>query len=140
MTGKNDEALSKLKPLIGNTSLNKFTEGILKQALGNICRSAADWHSAVIYFKESIKLAKDLGEKAREAERKAELGRAYRSAGLYAKALKRQRIYYNFALHRGDMAALALACGYLGFTNYSLNQPDYDTAVVFLSSRLELAR
>ena len=41
MTGKNDEALSKLKPLIGNTSLNKFTEGILKQALGNICRSAA---------------------------------------------------------------------------------------------------
>ena len=140
MTGKNDEALSKLKPLIGNTSLNKFTEGILKQALGNICRSAADWHSAVIYFKESIKLAKDLGDKAREAERKAELGRAYRSAGLYAKALKRQRIYYNFALHRGDMAALALACGYLGFTNYSLNQPDYDTAVVFLSSRLELAR
>ena len=140
MTGKNDEALSKLKPLIGNTSLNKFTEGILKQALGNICRSAADWHSAVIYFKESIKLAKDLGDKAREAERKAELGRAYRSAGLYAKALKRQRIYYNFALHRGDIAALALACGYLGFTNYSLNQPDYDTAVVFLSSRLELAR
>ena len=28
----------------------------------------------------------------------------------------------------------------MGFTNYSLNQPDYDTAVVFLSSRLQLAR
>ena len=92
------------------------------------------------YFKESIKVAKDVGDKAREVERKAELGRAYRSAGLYAKALKRQRLYYDFALHRGDIAALALACGYLGFTNYSLNQPDYDTAIVYLSSRLQLSR
>jgi len=98
-TGKNDEALSRLKPLTGNTSLSRFTEGVLKQALGNICRSAADFHGAVTYFKESIKVAKDVGDKAREVERKAELGRAYRSAGLYAKALKRQRLYYDFALH-----------------------------------------
>lgn len=139
-TGKNDEALSRLKPLTGNTSLSRFTEGVLKQALGNICRSAADFHGAVMYFKESIKVAKDVGDKAREVERKAELGRTYRSAGLYAKALKRQRLYYDFALHRGDIAALALACGYLGFTNYSLNQPDYDTAIVYLSSRLQLSR
>ena len=139
-TGKNDEALARLKPLTGNTSLSKFTEGVLKQALGNICRSAADFHGAMTYFKESIKVAKDVGDKVREIERKAELGRTYRSAGLYAKALKRQHMYYDFALHRGDIASLALACGSLGFTNYSLNQPDYDIAVVYLSSRLELSR
>ena len=82
-TGKNDEALSRLKPPTENTSLRKFTEGVLKQALGNICRPSADFHGsrAVTYFKESIRVTKDVGDKAREVERKAELGRTYHSDG-----------------------------------------------------------
>ena len=46
-----------------NTSLSKFTEGVLKQALGNICRSAADFHGAVTCFKESITVTKDVGDR-----------------------------------------------------------------------------
>ena len=71
-TGKNDEALSRLKPPTENTSLRKFTEGVLKQALGNICRPSADFHGsrAVTYFKESIRVTKDVGDKAGSRSRK----------------------------------------------------------------------
>ena len=69
-TGKNDEALSRLKPPTENTSLSKFTEGVLKQALGNIFRSSADFHGAVTYFKESIRVTKDVGDKAGSRSRK----------------------------------------------------------------------
>lgn len=137
--GQNTEALSKLRPLVGNPSLSKFTEGILKQALGNICRSTASWHSAITFLEESIKLAHDMGDLARAAERSAELGRVYRSSGQYQRALELQKQFYDFALSRGDLSSLAAACGYLGFTTYSLTQPDFDKAVVYLATRLSLS-
>lgn len=137
--GQNTEALSKLRPLVGNPSLSKFTEGILKQALGNICRSTASWHSAISFLEESIKLAHDMGDLARAAERTAELGRVYRSSGQYQNALDLQKQFYDFALSRGDLSSLAAACGYLGFTTYSLTQPDFDKAVTYLATRLSLS-
>ena len=137
--GKNTEALSKLSPLVGNPSLSNFTEGMLKEALGSIYRSVANWHSAVQFFEESIRLADEAGDKVRVAERRALLGRVYRSSGQYQRALELQEQFYEFALSRGDKSSLASACGFIGFTNYSLTQPDYDKAVTFLATRLHLS-
>ena len=44
----------------------------------------------------------------------------------------------EFALSRGDKASLAAACGFIGFTNYSLTT-NYDKAVTFLATRLHLS-
>lgn len=137
--GKNTVAFSKLRPLVGNPSLSKFTEGILKQALGNICRSTASWRSAISFLEESIQLAHDMGDLARAAERSAELGRVYRSSGQYQHALELQREFYDFALSRGDLSSVAAACGYMGFTTYSLTQPNFDKAVTYLASRLSIS-
>lgn len=137
--GHNTEALSKLNPLVGNTSLSKFTEGMLKQALGNIYRSTANWHSAICFFEEAIELADGMGDKPRAAERRAELGRVYRSSGQYQHALDLQKQFYDLALLRGDIASLAAACGYMGFTNFSLTKPDFDAAVTYLATRLSLS-
>ncbi|CAI8024972.1 Tetratricopeptide repeat protein 28 [Geodia barretti] len=137
--GKNTEALSKLSPLVSNPSLSNFTEGLLNEALGSIYRSIANWHSAVQFFEESIRLADEAGDKVRVAERRALLGRVYRSSGQYQRALELQEQFYEFALSRGDKSSLASACGFIGFTNYSLTQPDYDKAVTFLATRLHLS-
>lgn len=137
--GRNTEALSRLSPLVGNASLSMFTEGILKQALGNVYRSTANWHSAIGFFEESIQLADDMGDEVQAAERRAELGRVYRSSGQYQRALELQKQLYDFALSRGDIASLATACGFMGFTNYSLTQPDFDKAITYLATRLNLS-
>ncbi len=138
--GRNDEALASLLPLLDRDGLSKFSEGILTQALGNVFRSAADWHSAVKYLKRSIQIAVELEDKARVAERTGELGRAYRASGLFADALRLQHEFYDFALSRGDVAGLAAACGYIGFTTYSLSIPDYTEAITFLSCRSVLSQ
>ena len=88
--GKNTDALSRLSPLVGNPTLGHFTEGLLKEALGSIYRSIANWHSAVKFFEESIQLAEEAGDKVRVAERTALLGRVYRSSGQYQRALELQ--------------------------------------------------
>ena len=137
--GKNTEALSNLSPLVGNPSLSNFSVGVLKEALGSIYRSIANWHSAVKFFEESIHLAVEAGDEVRVAKRKAVLGRVYRASGQYQRALELQKQFHDFALSRGDVAGLAAACGFIGFTNYSLAQPDYENAVMYLATRLNLS-
>ena len=138
--GRNDEVISNLTPLITNPSLSTTTKGMLFQVLGNVYRSAADWHNSIYYFKESIAIAKKSGDLIKAMERKAELGRAYRSSGCHSKALKRQKKFLDFALSRGDRSGAAAACGYTGFTNYSMQQPRYSEAVKYFTCRLELCK
>ena len=140
-TGKNAEAFAALKALLDDPSrsLSQRSLGLLYQTLANISRSQADFHSAEKYFQQSIAVAKEVGDTAMVLERTGELGRVYRSSGVYQKALELQKQLYSFALSRGDKATLAAACGYLGFTYYSKSSCDYDKAVMYLASRHELA-
>ena len=67
------------------------------------------------------------------------MGRVYRSSGLHQKALTLQKVAYEAAIERGDMAQLAAVCGYIGFTNYSLRQPNHKEAIRYLGVRLLIA-
>lgn len=137
-TGNNNEPLEKLTPLLSG-SFGIVSRIVLHQALGNIYRSAADWHSSKIHFKEAIHLAKDNGYVCRAVECKAELGRAYRSSGCHSKALKHQEKLLKFATSRGDTFGIASACGYIGFTYYSMGRQYYSEAAKYLYSRLLLS-
>ena len=137
--GKNDEALEKLTPLLVDPRLSPKNIALLKRTLGNIYRSAANWHLAEKFLSEAIELAKELTDEIHEMEWTGELGRVYRSSGLHHEAIKRQKEAYKAALARGDIARLAAACGYIGFTMYSLPSPNYNEAVRYLGTRLLLA-
>ena len=137
--GDNSGPLIKLTPLI-DSSLCIPTQVILFQALGNIYRSAADWHKSTSHFKKAIQLARVSGDISKAMECKAELGRAYRSSGCHSKALKRQRKLLEFAQERSDTSNVANACGYIGFTYYSMGKQHYDEAVKYLSCKLELCK
>ena len=139
ITGSNDKPIEKLKPLVGKDGLSVSTKGILHQALGNIYRSAADWHNSQYNFKESIRLAKE-GDLYDVMERKAELGRMYRSSGCHSKALKRQKSFLQFSICQGYRYSVAAACGYIGFTYYSMGKSHYEEAVRYLYCRLELSK
>ena len=138
-TGKNKEPIESLIPLLSQP-LNAEALIVLNQALANIFRSAADYHNSKKHFKEAIRLAKSIGCTWRVMECKGELGRAYRSSGCYSKALKRQEKFLNFATGRGDVLGTASACGYVGFTNFSMGLKYYTEAVKYLYSRLMLCK
>ena len=137
--GKNDEALANLTPLLSNPKLTPRNFAFLKHTLGNIYRSAANWHLAEKLLSEAIELAKELNDTIHEMEWTGELGRVYRSSGLHHEAIKRQKEAYKAALKRGDIARLAASCGYIGFTMYSLPTPNYSEAIKYLGTRLLLA-
>ncbi len=138
-TGNNREPLECLVPLL-EQSLNAETSVILHQSLGNIYRSAANWHSSKKHFKEAIRLAKLNNYTCKAMECRAELGRAYRSSGCHSKALKRQEKFLQFAVSRGDVYSTAAACGYVGFTYFSMGSKFYDEATKYLYSKLKLSK
>ena len=138
--GSNSEPLKNLTPLLNKSSLSVATETVLQQALGNIYRSAADYHNAKGHLKEAIKLAKKNGDILKATECKAHLGRVYRSSGCYSKALKCQKKLLDFALESGDTLNIAAACGYIGFTHYCMGERYYDEAVKYLYCKLELSK
>lgn len=135
--GKNNEALSHLLPLLGKQDMSPAVEGELKQLLGNIYRSAANWHDSVRYFEESISIARTLRDSVKEAERQGELGNVYRSSGWHKKALQLLQTSYDFSLSRGDVASLAAASGYIGFTYYTMGKQE--NALEYLVVRYKLA-
>ena len=138
--GKNDEALANLVPLLDSEEkLSLIMQGLLHRTLGNIYRSAANWHKAEYYLSSAVEIAKGLRDQVAEAKWTAELGRVYRSSGLHQKALVHQKAAYEVALKRGDVAQLAAVCGYIGFTNYSMKQPNHLEAIRYLGTRLLLA-
>jgi CHAT domain-containing protein/tetratricopeptide (TPR) repeat protein len=140
-SGKNDEPLDKLRALAVNIdTLSVKTKGTLHQAMGNIYRSAADFHNAKIQFKESIKLAKEEADEHKIMERKAELGRVYRSSGCYTKALKHQENFFRYSLNRGSVSHTGAACGYIGFTYFSMGRDYYDQSVKYLYCKLRLSK
>ncbi|XP_013401212.1 tetratricopeptide repeat protein 28 isoform X2 [Lingula anatina] len=121
-------------------SLSDENKGLLLQALGNACRSAAQWGPAKDHMREAISIAKKMGDKAREAERHCDLGTIYRSEGRIADALEHQRKLYDFALERGDMQGLCSACFGIGFSHYSTKpRPDYKQALLHLGLQKRLA-
>ena len=137
--GKNDEAIENLKPLLDNPSLTPRMVALLKRTLGNIYRSVANYHLAEKFISEAVELAKELKDSIHQMEWTGELGRVYRSSGLHHEAIKRQKEAFEAALARGDIARLAAACGYIGFTMYSLPSPNYSEAIKYLGTRLLLA-
>lgn len=139
-TSQNDKALEALKPLVTCEGLSISTRGTLHQSLGNIYRSIADFHNAQLHFKESIRLGKDEGDAYKVVERKAELGRVYRSSGCHSKALKRQKRFLEYCINHGYMYSVAVCSGYIGFTYYSMGKQEYENALKFLYTRLQLCK
>lgn len=139
--GDNKGPLNHLQPLLQESRLHDdITLIVLHQALGNVYRSAADWHNSTTHFKTAIQVAKRHGHISRVMECKGELGRAYRSSGCHSKALKRQEKFLKYAQSRGDTANVANACGYIGFTYYSMGKQHYEEAVKYLYTKLQLSR
>ena len=138
--GKNQEALDNLLPLLKKSTLSLSVLGLLKRSLGNVYRSAANWHLGEKYLSEAVEIAKSLGDVVQVNEWRCELGRVYRSAGLYKKALDLQKEAYEAALARGDIVRLAIASGCIGFTNYSLVVPNCNEAIKFLGTRFLLSK
>lgn len=138
--GKNQDALEKLTPLLTKSTLSTSVCALLKRSLGNVYRSAANWHLGEKYLCEAINIVKVLGDEVQLNEWKCELGRVYRSAGLHKKALELQKRAYEAALARGDIARLAIASGCIGFTNYSLVTPDCNEAIRYLGTRFLLSK
>ena len=139
--GRNDEVLNNLTPVLEESNhLNPLTLGLLKRTLGNTYRSAANWHLGEKFLSEAVKIAEECGDIIRAKEWKGELGRVYRSSGLHKCALELQKEAYEAALVRGDTARLASACGYIGFTNYSLAKPNHAEAIKYLGTRLYLCQ
>lgn len=139
--GRNDEVLNNLTPVLQESNhLSPLTLGLLKRTLGNTYRSAANWHLGEKFLSEAIKIAEESRDITRAKEWKGELGRVYRSSGLHKRALELQKEAYEAALVRGDTARLAAACGYIGFTNYSLAKPNHEEAIKYLGTRLYLCQ
>ena len=137
--GKNNDALAGLVPLLERKDLSPDKLALLHRALGNTYRSAANWHKAEHHLSLAVEMAKSHGDQARETEWTAELGRVYRSSGLLQKALTLQKVAYEAAIERGNVAQLAAVCGYIGFTNYSLQPPNHEEAIRYLGVRLLVA-
>lgn len=139
-SGNNTIPLQNLTPLLKVSSLDTCTQVVLHQALGNVYRSAADWHESKAHFKVAIRLAKGSGDLVKTMECKAELGRAYRSSGCHSKALKHQKRFLQYACGRGDVFNVASACGYIGFTYYSMGEKYHNDSIQHLYCKLLLSK
>lgn len=137
--GNNEEALTSLKPLLKESGNLSFTTlALLKRTVGNAYRSAANYHLGSQFLSEAVQMAETVKDTIHAKEWKGELGRISRSVGLYKQALELQKEAYEAALARGDVARLASACGYFGFTHYSLSKPNHAEAIKYLGTRLYL--
>ena len=136
--GKLKEAIDGLMPLLDEAiSLNLI--GCLHRSLGNVYRSANRFHEAETHLMKAIDIAVSMNDSIKVTEQTAELGRVYRSSGLHHKALSHQTKAYKAALQRGDVAQVASICGEIGFTNYSLKEPNHREAIRYIGLRLLLA-
>ncbi len=139
--GKLKEALAGLLPLLNEEqTLPIEISSCLHRSIGNVYRSANKFHDAETYLLKAVDLAISADDNKRKTEWMGELGRVYRSSGLHHKALLYQMKAYDNAIHRGDIAQLASICGEIGFTNYSLKQPNHSEAIQYLGVRFLLSR
>ena len=137
--GKLSEAIDGLLPLLDRKTVSLEIIGCLHRALGNVYRSANKFHEAEMHLSKAVDIAVNMKDEAKRTEWMGELGRVYRSAGLHHKALTNQMEAYKGALHRGEIAQLASISGEIGFTNYSLKEPNHSEAIRYLSLRYFLA-
>ena len=138
--GKLNEALDGLLPLLNEEeTLPIEIFGSLHRSIGNTYRSANKFHDAEMHLTKAVDLSISMEDEKKKTEWMGELGRVYRSSGLHHKALMYQTKAYDNALQRGDLAQLASICGEIGFTNYSLRQPNHCEAIRYLGIRFLLA-
>ena len=137
--GKNEEALSALLQLEREKQHSTEIMACLHHSLGNVYRSTANWHSAQLHLSKAIEIAVTINDGIKCTEWTFELGRVYRSSGLHQKALEMQWKAFQESLDRGNMALCASICGEIGFTYYSLKQPNHEEAVSYLGVRILLA-
>ncbi|MCI0589665.1 MAG: CHAT domain-containing protein [Planctomycetes bacterium] len=105
---------------------------------GNRRASRSQHEQARAAYEASLVLARELGDRAREAKALEKLGLVHASLGQYARAREYHERRLSLARERGDRAGEAAALGNLGIVYRSLGE--YARAREHLDRQLSLAR
>lgn len=87
---------------------------------GNVYSSLGDFKQAIVCYQQSLKIAKDVGDKDLEAKASNNLGIVYRSNGDIEKATELYQRTISISGSDGDKVAEAVAYGNLGSVYNSL--------------------
>ena len=90
--------------------------------LGNAYRSLGDFHRAIEYHNQDLRIAKEVSDKAAEGRAYGNLGNAYHSLCQFQRALECHKQDLSIAKEVSDRAAEGRAYGNLGNAYYSLGQ------------------
>ena len=101
---------------------NRADEGRAYCNLGNAYRSLGDFHRAIEYHNQDLRIAKEVSDKAAEGRAYGNLGNAYHSLGQFQRALECHKQDLSTAKEVSHRAAEGRAYGNLGNAYHSLGQ------------------
>ena len=117
---------------------NRADEGRAYCNLGNAYRSLGDFHRAIEYHNQDLRIAKEVSDKAAEGRAYGNLGNAYHSVGQFQRALECHKQDLSIAKEVSDRAAEGRSYGNLG--NIYLYLEDVQRAFEYHKQDLSIAK
>ncbi|XP_022807865.1 tetratricopeptide repeat protein 28-like isoform X2 [Stylophora pistillata] len=116
--------------MVSKATMKPRTRALYLQYYGNACRSAADWGRAKEYLREALGLVKEMKDVGLVSSCCGDLGNVFRSEGRYKDAEQLFSKHYEYALSRGDIHGLAVACNNIGYLKF-YNPNEFNDSVVY---------
>ncbi|MGK7943972.1 MAG: tetratricopeptide repeat protein [Microcystaceae cyanobacterium] len=114
----------------------KYTASLT--SLGNAYNLLGEYQSAIDYYKQSLTIAREIGDRRGEANSLGNLGVAYDSLGEYQSAIDYHQQQLTIAREIGDRKGEANSLGNLGVAYDSLGE--YQSAIDYHQQSLTIAR
>jgi tetratricopeptide (TPR) repeat protein len=112
--------------------------GAICNNLGNACHSLGQYQQAIVFFQQSLAIAREIGARNREAASLSSLGNAYYSLGQYQQAIALHQQCLEIVREIDDRHVEANSLNNLGLAYHALGQ--YQQAIAFFQQCLEIAR
>jgi tetratricopeptide (TPR) repeat protein len=118
---------------------NWSDEGDFYEDIGNTYESLNQADEAVEYYKKSLTISREIGDRIKEGKRSANLGRAYHFQGDGEKAIEHFEIALKNSRETGDQILEGEILERLG-NIYGENQDEFNKAVSYYGQALEIAQ
>jgi tetratricopeptide (TPR) repeat protein len=132
-----EEEIIRLESYLPNIESNELKTNVLEQ-LGRLEHDLGRYEDALTYFRQSLKISKEIGDKSGEGTTLGNIATAYHSQGDYTTALKYLEDSLKIRKEIGDKSGEGTTLN--NISQIYAAQGDYTTALKYLEDSLKISK